>query len=66
MVDTKFGAETGINQNEPALAFFTLVLCLAYSSTLKMEAICSFETLNVLHGVISKKTALFITTTVRS
>jgi hypothetical protein len=41
----------------------------AYSSTLKMEAICSSETsvdVNGLHGVISQKIVLFITTAVRT
>jgi hypothetical protein len=39
------------------------------SSTLKMEAICSSErllTLNGLHGVISQKMILFITTAVKT
>jgi hypothetical protein len=40
---------------------FALISCLSYSSTLKMEAICSFETLadfNGLHGVIYQKTVI--------
>jgi hypothetical protein len=43
--------------------------CLAYSSTLKMEATCFSEirfTFNGLHGVISQKIELFITTAVRA
>jgi hypothetical protein len=41
---------------------FTLVSCAAYSSTQKMEAICSPNrrlTFNGLHGAISKKIVLF-------
>jgi hypothetical protein len=39
---------------------FTLIPCLAYSSTLKKEALCSSElTFTGLHGVISQKTELF-------
>jgi hypothetical protein len=44
---------------------FTLVSCVAYSSTLKMEATRSPKrplTFNGLHGVISQKGKLFITT----
>jgi hypothetical protein len=41
--------------------FFTLVSCLAYSPTFKVEATCSSETLadNRLHGFISMKRELF-------
>jgi hypothetical protein len=45
----------------------TLVSCLAYYSTPKMETICSSETSvdsNGLHGVISQKMVLSITTAV--
>jgi hypothetical protein len=41
---------------------FKLVYCLAYSSTLKMEATCYSETsvdFNGFHGVIPQKTKLF-------
>jgi hypothetical protein len=40
---------------------FTLIYFLAYPSALKMEVICSSETLtfNELHGIISQKIALF-------
>jgi hypothetical protein len=37
---------------------FTLVSCMAHSSTLKMEATCSSE-ISGLHGVISQKIVLF-------
>jgi hypothetical protein len=43
--------------------------CLAYSSTLKMEASCSSETsltFNGLHGIISQEIELSITTAVRT
>jgi hypothetical protein len=43
--------------------------CLAYSSTMKMEPICSSESsvdFNGLHGVISQKIELFITTALRT
>jgi hypothetical protein len=46
-----------------------LVGLLDFSSTLKMEALCSSERpllLNGLHGVISQKTILFITTAVKT
>jgi hypothetical protein len=46
---------------------FMLVSCLAYSSTLKLDVTCSSEfqlTFNRLHGVISQKLELFITTAV--
>jgi hypothetical protein len=45
-----------------------LVSYLAYSSTLKMEAICCAETSadTGLHGLISQKTELFIVTAVRN
>jgi hypothetical protein len=49
--------------------FFMLVSCLAYYSTLKIEATCSFEksvAFNELCGVISQKIELFITTAVRT
>jgi hypothetical protein len=38
--------------------------CLAYSSTLKVKATCSSETLAVdgLHGIISQKIELFMAT----
>jgi hypothetical protein len=48
---------------------FPLVPCSAYSSTLKMEAICSPKrrlTFNGQHGVISQKIVLFITTAVKT
>jgi hypothetical protein len=41
---------------------FALVSSLAYYSTLKIEAICSYETsvdFNGLHGVITQKTKIF-------
>jgi hypothetical protein len=48
------------NQHELSLLLsscFTLISCLAYSSTLKKEAICFSEmTFTGLHGVISEKT----------
>jgi hypothetical protein len=48
----------------PALMHFS---CLAYSSTLKMEATCSSKmSVSGLHSVISKKMKLFITTVVRT
>jgi hypothetical protein len=49
-----------------------LVSCSVYSFALKMEATCSSETLkhrftfSVLHGIISQKIKLFITTVVRT
>jgi hypothetical protein len=46
-----------------------LVSCLAYSSTLKMEATCSSEMLadfNGLYGVMSQKTDLYVTNAVRT
>jgi hypothetical protein len=46
---------------------FMLVSCLAYSLTLEMGATCSSKTsvdFSRLHGIISQKTELFITTTV--
>jgi hypothetical protein len=49
------------------LLAFTLVSCWAYSSTLKMEAICSSKCwlpFNGLHGVIPQKVELFIITAV--
>jgi hypothetical protein len=42
---------------------FTRVSCLVYSSTLKMEAICSHETLvdfQRLHDIVSQKILLFM------
>jgi hypothetical protein len=51
------------------LPAFMLVSCLAYSSTLKMEATCFSETsvdFQGLHGVIFQKIELFITTAVRT
>jgi hypothetical protein len=51
---------------------FTLVSCSSYFSTLKIEQICSSEKLKSwltfygLHGVISQKMVLFITTAVRT
>jgi hypothetical protein len=48
--------------NEEATAYFVLLSCLAYSWTLKIEAICfSIHRLPFtgLHGVISQKTGLF-------
>jgi hypothetical protein len=45
-----------------------LVSSLAYSSTLKMEAIYSFEisvVFNGLHGIVTQKLGLFLTTAVR-
>jgi hypothetical protein len=49
---------------------FTPVSFLAYSSTLKMEVTCSSETsvstFSGLHGIISQKIELFITTAVRT
>jgi hypothetical protein len=50
-------------------AFFMLVSCLAYSSTLKKKEACSSGTLADffgLHGVIAQRTKLFITTAVRT
>jgi hypothetical protein len=49
-------------------ACFILVSCLAYSLTLKMEVTCSSETLVDfgLHGIISWKIGLLITTAVRT
>jgi hypothetical protein len=50
-------------------ACFELVSCLAYSSTLKMEAkfpLKRWLTFNSLHGVISQKIEFFITTAVRT
>jgi hypothetical protein len=44
---------------------FMLVCCLIYSSTMKIEAICfSGMIFKELHGFISQKTELFITTAV--
>jgi hypothetical protein len=48
-----------------------LVLCVAYSLTLEMEATCSSEMSvdfhrTIVHGVSSKKIDLFITTAVRT
>jgi hypothetical protein len=46
-----------------------LVSFLPYSSSLNMEAICSSKhelTFNRLHGIISQKKELFITTTMRT
>jgi hypothetical protein len=48
---------------------FTLVSCLDYSATLNMEATCSSETsvdFHGLHGVISQKMELFITTAMKT
>jgi hypothetical protein len=48
---------------------FTLVSCLAYSFMLKMEVTCSsthWLSFNRIHGIMSQKTELFITTTVRT
>jgi hypothetical protein len=50
------------------LPAFTLVSCLAYSSSLKMNATCPPKrrlTFDELHGVIFQKIKLFITTAVR-
>jgi hypothetical protein len=43
-------------------ASFVLVSCLVYSSTLKMEAICSSETVEIhgTHGIISQNTELSV------
>jgi hypothetical protein len=44
------------------------LVCLEYSLTLKMEAVCSSETVNStrLHGATSQKIALFIVTDMRT
>jgi hypothetical protein len=51
--------------NQHAVIYFMLVSCLAYRSTLKMEATCRIA-LNELHFVISQKIELSITTAVRT
>jgi hypothetical protein len=56
-------------QHEAGSKQSKLVLCLAYSLTVKMEVICSSEhwlIFNGLHGVISQMIILFITTTERT
>jgi hypothetical protein len=50
-------------------AYFMLVSCLAYSSTLKMEVQHSSEcqlTFNILHSIISQQAELFITTVLKT
>jgi hypothetical protein len=56
-------------RNQPASRYSCWFLAELISSALKMEAICSPKrllTLNRLHGVISQKMILFITTTVKT
>jgi hypothetical protein len=60
---------TDVSEESPLALVFTLVSCSTYASTLKIEVICSSETssiFNVLYGVISQRTGLFITTAERT
>jgi hypothetical protein len=54
------------NQLSSAFHLFLIISCLAYSSNLKMEAICSYEmsALSELHGVTTQNTALIVVTAV--
>jgi hypothetical protein len=70
-ISRRFGATCRLHQSEQLLlaVFMMLVSCLAYSSTPKMEAICSSKrrlTLNGLHGVVSHMIGLFVTIGVRT
>jgi hypothetical protein len=60
--------EAGDKQSQLPATYFAMVSCLAYSSTLIKEAICSSETIVDFEQTtgISLKPELFITTSVRN
>jgi hypothetical protein len=62
-----FGVEEQAKEIKKSFICLTLVSSLVYSLTLKMEALPKRRLiLNRLHGVISQKMLLFITTAVRT
>lgn len=61
--------ETSFALHAPLTAYFLLTVCLAYSSTLKMDAAISSEMEVIskgLHGVIPQKKVLFTVTVMKT